>query len=591
MDRRTRRSSRIIIGLVTVLLLVANTLSPLLTQTAYADTDSYHSSINDKYYSAVFLRDCLAQMSDKSKLRGDLATVFSEYTQSGPGGAIPVHSVLIGKWLAPSSGTLQCNDPDSVNAAAASLGYKTPGYYLIAIGYTATTEHKDEICSGGYNTPQFCAPAQDYAVYTISGNDKANDIVNSNQQNVASRYYAYLSIFTNNCTINIPPESTDDTATQTQIYLDGEEYKTQDVQVGFPVETLTGPADLGGSTQNSVAKHTRDVPAINNYDYSGKNTTCGELLKTMNGIAGAVQKWDNNNPDNAIVTGGVMDIAGNKADCENNGGTWDTGTGTCSGLSDTAACTGGALGFFLCPLVDLSQAALDKFGPMIESLLIIQPMTAGSPQADALQAIWQIIVGISNLLLVIAFLIVIFSQATSIGLSAYGIKKMLPRIIAAAILINLSFFICSISVDIFNVIGGSVKGIISVGMNAVLGSTSASVTSWWDIGGGLLAWVGIAVAAEVALGLLGFLVPALIAGVLAMISLWMMVGLRQVLILLLIIVSPLAFAAMILPGTESLFKKWYKSFFGLLVMYPVIVAIMYGCALISAILLAGIDAI
>ena len=98
-------------------------------------------------------------------------------------------------------------------------------------------------------------------------------------------------------------------------------------------------------------------------------------------------------------------------------------------------------------------------------------------------------------------------------------------------------------------------------------------------------WV-VGIAAAAAVGLLGYIVPLLVAGALAALSMMIIIGMRQVLILLLIALAPLAFAAMILPGTESLFKKWFKSFIGLLVMYPVIMAIMYGCSLISMIIIA-----
>lgn len=258
--------------------------------------------------------------------------------------------------------------------------------------------------------------------------------------------------------------------------------------------------------------------------------------------------------------------------------------------TDTAACTGGVLGWILCPLVTISTEAIKVVAPWLEKQLMVQPMTSGASQTIAIQAVWQIIVGIANLLLVVAFLVVIFSQATSLGLSAYGIKKMLPRIIAAAILINLSFFLCSVLIDIFNVIGGAVKGIIDAGIAALAsGAKITAPTDYADLASATMTWIAAAVATA-AVGLLGYVVPLLVAGALAALGMMIMIGMRQVLILLLIALAPLAFAAMVLPGTESLFKKWGKSFIGLLAMYPVIMAILYGCSLISMIILASAGA-
>ena len=51
------------------------------------------------------------------------------------------------------------------------------------------------------------------------------------------------------------------------------------------------------------------------------------------------------------------------------------------------------------------------------------------------------------------FLAIIISQLTGFGISNYGIKKMLPRLIIAAILVNLSIYICQIAVDLSNILG------------------------------------------------------------------------------------------------------------------------------------------
>ena len=57
---------------------------------------------------------------------------------------------------------------------------------------------------------------------------------------------------------------------------------------------------------------------------------------------------------------------------------------------------------------------------------------------------WNTFRDIANVIFVILLMVVIFSQLTGVGIDNYGIKKILPKLIIAAILINLSYLICLI---------------------------------------------------------------------------------------------------------------------------------------------------
>ena len=61
---------------------------------------------------------------------------------------------------------------------------------------------------------------------------------------------------------------------------------------------------------------------------------------------------------------------------------------------------------------------------------------------------------------------------------------------------------------------------------------------------------------------------------------------RQAGIILLIAISPLAFAAWLLPNTEDLFKKWMKMFRGLLLVFPII-SLLYGAGKLAGAVLAS----
>lgn len=249
---------------------------------------------------------------------------------------------------------------------------------------------------------------------------------------------------------------------------------------------------------------------------------------------------------------------------------------------------GGTLSWILCPLTTLISGAMGVLANQLDNFMRFDPLL-GSKQGDEVFKIWQQVVGIANLLLVVAFMIVIFSQATSIGLSAYGIKKMLPRIIAAAILLNLSFYLCAIAIDITNIVGASIQGIMTSASNLVTppaGNNNYAATD--AFGTSVIVTVTSLVALTIAgaTGALALIVPVLLSAFVSFLVMFLILAIRHVLTILLVIIAPLAFAAMILPNTDGLFKKWWKAFYISLALYPVIMALAYGSLLVSRIILA-----
>jgi len=199
----------------------------------------------------------------------------------------------------------------------------------------------------------------------------------------------------------------------------------------------------------------------------------------------------------------------------------------------------------------------------------------------------------ANVAFVIVFIIIIYSQLTGAGINNYGIKKMLPRLIVAAILVNVSYWICAIAVDLSNIVGSSVNGLLHGAIPAAgSGNTARLGTASTGIGAG---WAGITVAVLTATGIilyigLSALLPAVIAAMLAIVTVFLVLTLRQALIILLVIISPLAFVAYLLPNTESLFKKWRELFQTLLLMFPIIAFIFGASALASTIVMNGAPA-
>jgi hypothetical protein len=96
---------------------------------------------------------------------------------------------------------------------------------------------------------------------------------------------------------------------------------------------------------------------------------------------------------------------------------------------------------------------------LVSNLLNVNPIE----QSGSIYQAWGSIRSIANVLFVMFFLVIIFSQLTGAGITNYGVKKMLPKVIIAAILVNISFIIIQIGVDLANIVGSSLYTLI-VGM-------------------------------------------------------------------------------------------------------------------------------
>ncbi len=251
------------------------------------------------------------------------------------------------------------------------------------------------------------------------------------------------------------------------------------------------------------------------------------------------------------------------------------------------------IGWLVCPTAAFLSKITDGAYALVEKLLVFRvsedPLST-DPQVNPVFFIWSNIRNLANVSFVIAFFVVIFSQATSIGLSSYGVRKMLPRIIVAAILVNLSYYICIFAVDISNIIGAGIDGIIrnvpfandSLGKSLPLEGDG----KWETITSGILAAVvgGIALGALAKVGL-AILLPFILFAFLAIITAIVVLAARHALIIILIILSPLAFVAYILPNTEGLFSKWRKAFITMLIMYPLIAILFSGSRVAGQILM------
>ncbi len=188
----------------------------------------------------------------------------------------------------------------------------------------------------------------------------------------------------------------------------------------------------------------------------------------------------------------------------------------------------------------------------------------------------------------------IIAQILSLDIfSAYTVKKVVPRLVIAAILMQLSWYLFTGLIVVVNTVGIAISDVMMApfgGKDEVGNITeilsdfyannlSAGATVNGAINAGVIGGIAYLVhansaAAGAATGLGGQLGIWLIGAAIG-IAIVLFVGvsvliMRQIGIIALLIVSPLALVAWILPGTQNFWRQWWQLFSKLLLMFPLI---------------------
>lgn len=254
----------------------------------------------------------------------------------------------------------------------------------------------------------------------------------------------------------------------------------------------------------------------------------------------------------------------------------------------------GGLGWILCAVSQWLADAVDQLYELVASFLDVPPITTNSSD-NAMYDVWKVMLTIANVCFAIAFIIVIFSQITGAGFSNYSLKSMLPRLVIAAILVNISYWICALAIDLSNIFGHSIQAIfVNIRENISISNTDAlnaidftNVTTAILSGGAVVAGgITISMATAGSASSLGFMIlAALVSVVFAVFVAFVILAARQALITVFTVISPLAFVAYILPNTEEYFTKWRKSFMTLLLFFPIFALVFGGSQLAGTILI------
>ena len=451
----------------------------------------------------------------------------------------------------------------------------------------------------------------DYVVKEILGFSSGNTPVlseNSSDKVVAYKFwYDYLfGKDAGQCSANRVLKTDADSQGSTRYDPNSNQYLYELDLVDSSGQLAAYYAEWGGEFRNgSYMGATEGSKNIGYVDGStdGKTASCKEIAETLEKIAGSLSSAQREEiGQDSGLSGDVSEALPPGAESESgaNGTTpGENGDSTDPGSSDpTCFDGGGALGWILCPVIEGLGDAVEKvYEKVIEPFLRVDAtLLSNSGSSGGTYGAWQTFQAIANIVFIILFLIVIFSQVTGVGIDNYGIKKILPKLIVAAILINLSYIICQLAVDISNVIGFSLKGLLDdmangITINDVLGDPSANISMGATVLTVVVSVIAVGGAAGAILaGGMSFILPvllALLSAFIAIMFVFILLGVRQAGVVLLVVISPLAFVCYMLPNTKKIFDRWLKIFQGLLLLYPICGLLMGGGNLASRILLSA----
>lgn len=277
-----------------------------------------------------------------------------------------------------------------------------------------------------------------------------------------------------------------------------------------------------------------------------------------------------------------------------------------SANATTTSCAVEGVGWFVCPVSIWLAQGMDFIFYQLAGFMEVQPIQVNNTEGG-LYIAWNIMRAVANIAFIIVFIIIIYSQLTSVAVSNYGIKRLLPRMVIAAIGVNLSFIICAAAIDASNILGYSLQSIFMGMRDELLANGTATggsaVTSWesWTgfiLSGGTAAIAGVVgvgsaliASGGTVLGSIFLLLPALIGLLLAVLVVLLILAARQALIIILVIVAPLAIVAYLLPNTEKWFDKWRGLFLTLLVFFPAFAVVFGGAQLAGAVIIQNATSI
>ena len=241
------------------------------------------------------------------------------------------------------------------------------------------------------------------------------------------------------------------------------------------------------------------------------------------------------------------------------------------------------VGWIICNALGLVDDALGFVEENMSDLLRIE--ASYYQTNDKYLDMWKSFRDLATVAIVATALFMILSTALNFGFfSDYTVKKYLPRLVIGIIFIQLSWALSNVLLQLVNELGDGLEFLIS----SVIGdsgfkdfglATISSETLYGEdaSGSGVAAGQALGTVGIIALvggvGGLGAVLYAYTAATMLLMGFAFLL-IRKFIIIALMVFSPLGLALWVLPGSDNAWKFYRKTFFTLVLLYPIIISII-----------------
>ncbi|MDD4901704.1 MAG: hypothetical protein PHE24_01055 [Patescibacteria group bacterium] len=261
-------------------------------------------------------------------------------------------------------------------------------------------------------------------------------------------------------------------------------------------------------------------------------------------------------PVPAQQTAGIPAVTGGTTLTGGTGSTAATGSGGGSGISDWIANT---LSFIVGGLISTVGVLLMILMKGVIFVAQYNDFTSSAPVTNG----WVIVRDLCNMFFILILLLIAF--ATILRVEGYDIKKMVPKLIIMAVLINFSKTICGLIIDFAQVIMNAFLSPIAVigpaNITSMLGlqdlmkfspGTTTAADSWKIFGAYVFALAYVLIASVVLLVIFAVLIV------------------RVIMLWIYIVLSPLSYLLATFPQGQKYVSQWWDEFTKNVIVGPVL---------------------
>ncbi|MFA6463758.1 MAG: hypothetical protein WCV55_02005 [Candidatus Paceibacterota bacterium] len=186
-------------------------------------------------------------------------------------------------------------------------------------------------------------------------------------------------------------------------------------------------------------------------------------------------------------------------------------------------------------------------------------MASGIKKIGGIDIAWKVMRDLSNIGFI--FILLYLAISTIIGAGEHDVKKTLSKLIIIAILLNFSLFFTKAIIDASNILAiAFFKAIVITGDDGLGSAFMHAFRLQGLFGTSTSSGEGVAASSQSFAVIIGGIITMLVATIILLASLMMFIK-RYVILILILVFSPLAFAGMVLHQTEHYVQEWWSTLF------------------------------